>query len=94
MEKELTVLHFSDANTAQQIANGPSFIDFPIGPLEYEKRFTKNGEEIAKLTAKADEPLLLSYLKRRADGRYEPVSGQEDAAVSFYEVHFAMFPHP
>jgi hypothetical protein len=32
-------------------------------------------------------PQYLAFLKRRADGRYEPVTGQEDADQSFREVH-------
>lgn len=91
--KELTVLHFSDEN-AEPVANGPVFIYFPIGPLEYEKRFSKNGEELGKMTVHQGEPLLLAFLKRRPDGRYEPVTGQEDPGDSFYEVHAPFFPYP
>jgi len=27
------------------VLNGPSFIYFPVGPLEYEKRFLKEGKD-------------------------------------------------
>lgn len=89
--KEITVLHFSDED-AEPVTNGPIFIYFPIGPLEYEKRLLKDGKEIAKMTVKQGEPLLLAFLKRRDDGRYEPVSGQEDPSDSFYEMHSPFFP--
>jgi hypothetical protein len=93
-DDKLTVLHFTDEG-AEPVANGPSFIYFPIGPLDYEKRFVKkDGEELGKMTVHAGEPLLIAFLKRRSDGRYEPVTGQEDADSSFYEVHRPFLPPP
>jgi hypothetical protein len=91
--KQLTVLHFTEEG-AEPVANGPNFIYFPIGPLDYEKRFAKDGKEISKMTVHMGEPLLLAFLKRRSDGRYEPVTGQEDPDESFYEIHCPSFPHP
>jgi hypothetical protein len=92
-EKQLTVLHFSD-ESAEAVVNGPEFIYFPIGPLEYEKRFLKDGKELSKMTIYAGEPLLLAFLKHRSDGRYEPITGQEDPDESFYELHRPSFPYP
>ena len=42
--KELTVLHFSEehAEEAFAVVNGPSFIYFTVGPLQYEKRMLKD----------------------------------------------------
>jgi hypothetical protein len=76
------------------VVNGPSFVYFPVGPLDYQKKFVKDGKDYVNITVHQGEPLLLAYLKRRADGRYEPVSGQEDADDSFYEVHSPCFPRP
>jgi hypothetical protein len=87
VDKELTVLHFSDEHTTVAVVNGPSFIYFPIGPLKYEKQVLKDKKVISKITVLQGEPLWLAFLKRRADGRYEPVSGQEDDDESFFEVH-------
>ncbi len=93
-DKELTVLHFSDEHTKEAVVNGPSFVYFPVGPLDYQKKFVKDGKDYVNITVHQGAPLLLAYLKRRADGRYEPVSGQEDADDSFYEVHSPCFPRP
>lgn len=88
--KELTVLHFSDEH-AEPVINGPSFIYFPIGPFDYEERLLKDGKELGKITGRR-EPTLLAFLKRRPDGRYEAVTGQEDPDESFYEIHYPFFP--
>jgi hypothetical protein len=87
--KELTVLHFSGehAEAAFAVVNGPSFIYFTVGPLQYEKRVLKDKKVISEITVLQGEPLWLAFLKRRADGRYEPVSGREDPDQSFFEVH-------
>jgi hypothetical protein len=87
--KELTVLHFSGEHAERGFAviDGPSFIHFTIGPLQYEKRVLKEKKVISEITVLQGEPLWLAFLKLRPDGRYEPVSGQEDAAESFFEVH-------
>jgi hypothetical protein len=87
--KELTVLHFSQehAEAAFAVINGPSFIYFTVGPLQYEKRVLKDKKVISEITVLQGEPLWLAFLKRRADGRYEPVSGREDPDQSFFEVH-------
>jgi hypothetical protein len=84
--EELTVLHFSEEH-AEPVVNGPSFIYFTVGPLQYEKRVLKDKKVISEITVLQGEPLWLAFLKRRADGRYEPVSGREDPDESFFEVH-------
>jgi hypothetical protein len=87
--KELTVLHFSGehAETTFAVVNGPSFIYFTVGPLQYEKRVLKDKKVISEITVLQGEPLWLAFLKRRADGRYEPLSGRDDPDESFFEVH-------
>jgi hypothetical protein len=90
--KEVTVLHFLDTVDSIQVANGPILVDFPIGPLQYEKRILKNNEEVLKMTVLVGEPLCLAFLKRRSDGRYEPITGQADANGSFREVHPLAYP--
>jgi hypothetical protein len=93
-EKQITVLHFTEEG-AEPVANGPNFIYFPVGPLDYEKRFVKkDGQELGKAQVHKGEPLFLAFLKRRADGRYEPVTGQEDPDESFYEIHRPFSPPP
>jgi hypothetical protein len=86
---ELTVLHFSEEHVDVKFAvvNGPSFMYFTVGPLQYEKRVLKDKKVISEIAVLQGEPLWLAFLKRRADGRYEPVSGQEDPDESFFEVH-------
>jgi len=88
--KELTVLHFSEKNAETKgfaVVDGPSFVSFIVGPLQYKKQVLKDKEVISEITVLQGEPLWLAFLKRRADGRYEAVSGQEDAVDSFFEVH-------
>jgi hypothetical protein len=87
--KELTVLHFSQehAETGFAVVDGPSFIYFTVGPLQYEKRVLKDKKVISEITVLQGEPLWLAFLKRRAGGRYEPVSGREDPDESFFELH-------
>ena len=90
--KDLTVLHFSEEGAAS-VANGPNFIYFPIGSLEYEKRLIRDGKQVGTMHIPRGTPFVLSFLKRRADGRYEPVTGQEDPDESFYELTPPFFPY-
>lgn len=92
--KELTLLHFDYASDPAIIVNGAQFIEFPLGPREYEKPAPKNQPNAKPTLAYADAPVWLAFLKRRSDGRYEPVNDQYDSRHSFRElcqVPFSMF---
>jgi hypothetical protein len=92
--KEVTVLHFSETFESLEVANGPSLVNFPVGPVEYEKKTLKDKKVIAEIHMGKTDPLYLAFLKRRADGRYEPTSGQEDADEAFRELHIAISSQP
>ena len=93
--KELTVLHFSYSDRITIILDGASFIRFLIGPLQYEKRDLKDEKPVGGVKAFQEKPVWLAFLKRRADGRFEPVTGHYDSAFSFRELHHAsFFAHP
>ena len=89
--KELTVLHFSYSTNVSIILNGASFIQFFIGPLQYEKRAVKDGKPVGGVTSFQQPPEWIVFLKRRSDGRFEPVTGHYDSAYSFRELHTASF---
>lgn len=95
--KELTVLHFAYSARVRLFRNA-KFVNFIIGPLNYEKRVVKSGKtqlsdvELGPvMTFFGLKPVWLAFLKRREDGRFEPVSGQYDSALSFRELHEATF---
>jgi len=78
---ELTILHFSYAPGAS-VDDGPIFVEFTIRPARpdfFEHSVIKDG---VKFTVPRS-PVWLVFLKRRSDGRYEPVAGQDDADISF-----------
>jgi hypothetical protein len=84
---ELALLHFSYSPSVGGIVNGAHFIRFSIGPLQYERRAVKDGKPIGGVTTFQQEPLWLAFLKRREDGRFEPVTGHYDSARSFRQLH-------
>ena len=94
--KELTLLHF--AYSATVCLQDAGLVSFLIGPLDYEKRVIKPGARLGGrispgpvLTFLGQKPTWLAFLRRREDGRFEPVSGQFDANLSFRELHDASF---
>ena len=91
---ELTVLHFHDTLESVQVANGPSVVYFHIAPLFYTTKAVRDGREVLSAGGHRREPLCIAFLKRRPDGRIEPVTGQEDASESFREVQPWMDPPP
>jgi len=88
---ELTVLHFDYSKNVSGVANGALFIRFSVGPLQYEKRAVKDGKVVGGITAYQQEPVWLAFLKRRNDGRFQPVTNQYDSARSFRELHQSSF---
>jgi hypothetical protein len=89
--EELTVVHFGYATKLTMTSNGANFIRFLVGPLQYEKRAVKLGTPVGGVTTFQQEPLWLAFLKRRDDGRFEPVTGHYDSARSFRELHEPSF---
>ena len=89
--KELTVLHFSYSKRVTVILNGACFVRFLIGPLQYEKRNLKDEKPVGGVTVFQEKPIWVAFLKRRPDGRFEPVTGHYDSAFSFRELHRASF---
>jgi hypothetical protein len=88
--EDLTVLHFGYSKPSIR-PNGANFIRFVVGPLQYEKRAVKDGTPIGGVTMFLQEPVWLAFLKRREDGRFEPVTGHYDSARSFRELHEPSF---
>lgn len=70
--KSLVVLHFDNSVRMKVDVLGADFIHFPLGPNEDPI----NGGHI-----------WIAFLKKRADGRFEPVTGQLDSKYSFRELH-------
>ena len=92
--KEVTVLHFQETDATLEVANGPMLVNFPLPPVQYEKRTLKDKQEISNIQMPEATPQYLAFLKRRADGRYEPTTGQGDATDSFRELHIAVSARP
>lgn len=89
--KNLTVLNFSYSNKISFIANGACFIRFRTGVLQYKKTVIKDEKPTGEVTIFAQKPEWLAFLKRRSDGRFEPVTGFYDSTFSFRELHTASF---
>jgi hypothetical protein len=79
--KEVTVLHFW--NEEPRIENGPECADFRF-TITYTEEHFMNGENVGSVAVHHPErPMWLAFLKKRNDGRFEPVAGQLDSAFSF-----------
>jgi hypothetical protein len=74
---DLKVLHFR-LKKGVQIENGPMLVTFRTKPIEVELKDRKIG---------VGKGSYLLFLKARKDGRYEPVSGQYDPALSVRELN-------
>jgi len=90
-DKPLIVLHFSYSKEVTFVANGARFIRFISGPLQFKKQVLKDEKEVGGVTVYAEEPVWLAFLKKKADGRYEPVTDPYDSMDSFRELHQASF---
>lgn len=87
----LTVLHYSYSTNVNIILDGASFVQFYTGPLQYEERAVKDGKPVGGITVFRQQPIWIAFLKRRSDGRFEPVTGQYDSTYSFRELHESSF---
>jgi hypothetical protein len=76
--KELTLLHYRQPAGSQPIINGPMLAAFPFGE--------RKSKVVSGPVDRENEPLYLLFLKRRADGRFEPVTRQVDSDLSVREV--------
>jgi hypothetical protein len=82
-EMKLTVLHYR-LPEGVTIQDGPLLVRFRKDALELEG--TVNGKAFQ---ASVGSPEYLLFLRLRQDGRYEPVSGAIDPALSIRELHRA-----
>jgi hypothetical protein len=71
--------------------DGACFVRFLIGPLQYEQRALRDGKPVGGVTTFRQQPVWLAFLKRRADGRFEPLTGHYDSTFSFRELHESSF---
>ena len=90
-QKDLTLLHFRYSESVGA-ENGAMFVRFRLQELSFRgemKKETNPGkapEAPSKVSFSLGKPSYLLFLKRRADGRYEPVTGQYDAVLSCREI--------
>ena len=79
-EKKIKMLHFRLPDGVD-VNNGPLHVSFPPKGLLLSGKVKGRAFEM-KLT----RPEYMLFLRLRADGRYEPVSGQIDPALSVREM--------
>jgi hypothetical protein len=94
--KKCEVLHFRYSDKVGAVANGALFVRFRLQGRSFKGQIvpeTKEGPPHAGIQVYRSEakPDYLLFLKRRPDGRYEPVTGQYDAALSCREIRDAGF---
>lgn len=81
------VIHFSYKQGATLYDDGPGFVNFLTESVvtAAKKPSHDSGvlqERAAVVERLVSQPEYLLFLKKRSDGRYEPVSGQMDSAFS------------
>ena len=90
-QEDFTVLHFRYAPSVSEV-NGAQFVHFRLhelsfsGTLEGRSKDKKTPEKVAAGSFGMGKPSYLLFLKKRSDGRYEPVADQYDAELSCREV--------
>jgi len=75
---KITLLHFRLIEGVDGIDNGPLLVTFRTESAEFL---------IEGTTTQLGKPTYLLFLKKRKDGRYEPVSGQVDSKLSVREMY-------
>lgn len=76
----VTVLHYT---SDMAIADGPTLVSFRTNGLSYTIK-TDKGTTAA--VSEGGPSTYLLFLRQRGDGRFEPVSGQTDAALSVRQI--------
>lgn len=85
--QEITLLHFDyDPTYKDPIINGPTFMSFATAPARLERSLIVKGKRQKGGATFDAVPLYLAFLKKRADGRFEPAGGQNYSDLSFREV--------
>ena len=79
-DKQITVLHFRDQEV---VANGPMCADFSYSVTNTEEHFIDGKNVGSRSNSDPVKPIWLAFLKTRTDGRFEPVTGHYDSALSF-----------
>jgi hypothetical protein len=88
VKSELTLLHY---RTDSLIEDGPSLVSFRTRGISYtiskrlEEGEAEASTERAKIAISGPAEYLL-FLKKRSDGRFEPVTGQTDPSFSVKEL--------
>lgn len=90
-DKPFIVLHFAYSKDVTFICDGARFVTFFPGPLQFKKQVLKEDKAIGGVTVYQEAPVWLAFLKKREDGRYEPVTDPDDAVDSFRELHQPSF---
>jgi hypothetical protein len=78
---KINVLHYRLPEDAL-VKDGPLLVSFRAAPLPLKG--TVNGRAFK---AELGKPEYMVFLRRRPDGRFEPISGQVDSALSVRELH-------
>lgn len=81
-DKEIKVLHYRLPDDAPGQQNGPLLTYFHIGGVSLSK--VRDGKVFGEIGGLGKQYIL--FLKKRDDGRYEPVSGQIDSNFSFLHI--------
>jgi hypothetical protein len=92
---ELTVLHFRYSDKLLAVVDGAKFVHFRLktrtlkGEVLHQNDKEGDADESEHVDKLVPPPDYLLFLKKRTDGRYEPVSGQYDSAAACREVSTA-----
>ena len=85
-ETGLTILHFAYSAKAIEF-NGAFFIYFHTQPTKFVTQAVQDGKTLHKGLNEngvtGESPTYLAFLRKRKDERFEPVTGNYDAAPSF-----------
>lgn len=86
-QEMITLLHFDyDPTYKDPIINGPTFMSFATAPARLERSLIIKGKRQKGGATFDAVPLYIAFLKKRADGRFEPTGGQEYSDFSFREM--------
>lgn len=85
--KAITVLHFRHV-PGSAYSDGILVVNFRLSGWAFNGEIIskKKNAALGRISFETGKPEYLLFLKQRNDGRYEPVTGQYDAALSCREV--------